>query len=1166
MEDWPNDEGPLSDVDDDAEAADLVAAASGDGTILKRVIFRLYGRAGRRARRRRRAEGRIAIAVNRAAAERYARAAAAVSVAAVSRPVEQAPTSSALLARVGAPDVDSRYASTVASSSRVGPSCCRGEALSPGGGDVVYGSLLERSSRKNGARAAQPDDDERRPPREAQRTMFDYLRSARHTRAAPSATAADDAVVVTILPAAERLPSATAYTSLRRSWRRLEHVPPAKFTPYLGPSDEAHAKADKIMRKNGWAPPEWNSDGSDASDPDTIHHDGHYRSLPSLTCRLAQRAGVQAVVEALGESPAVVSAMSSALGETVSFLTHVIQLIKRRAADHRRASAGRAARAKSRAAIERLTGGASLAVVLGTGAVREQVVSPSVGECVAQVGRLGHEDLHGHQAAAVALAVAATTAASDVLAAGLPPASRAWATREAALVRESHADNGALRADVAALRSVHAALRAPEGPAAVTLLPCMGALFSTDHVDRADAVASECAPAFDFYGTSREVFLRLLCRTCLRYTCRVHGTHTVEPSSSVPVARRDDACRGRDANARADPDRVAGVVPGEWRASFHAASSAHRERHRRRRVLSDSDGDADGVGAGSARSRAVAVSDSEGDADSVAAGSAPSRNVAVSDSDGDADSVAAGSAPCPGVGLGVEGVSAGHPAACENVVGSSRGVLDRLCGGIDSLVVNDEDDHVPDSDVPVFARPSVSDGRRGGRAGILHASIAAAASGCAECRHDARVKAAMTYEKPTVDDWSDAQVALLHLGADIVGDGDTCLLARFVPGKTCRGVADYIAGAGWTGRGMSHVQPPDEDVDVDAAARDSSTPVTGAGAAFARGLQQTHTRPASPPLSLGAFSSPGRTTNGSSQEDPDAPDKVHDFMPCFHVGACTAERCRCARAGLSCEKSCWCALGCRAAAGRSASSAGTSLALIDAAPASASRHCDRRTWCACVPPSRCATDECPCFSVDRECDPDACLTCGAHWNPDTGVDGLPTPPGQAGPSAGVPPLRGAGLLIEADVASDGMAAGEAVGRRRCRNVQLQVGARVRCVLGRSGAHGLGVFAAEPAAAGDFVGEYVGELLSNGEAHARGRVYDAMGVSFLYSVTKTVNIDAKYKGNRTKFINHRRKELANVEAKLLNVSGQIRVGLFARAPLAPGEELFFDYGYDVPGWV
>jgi len=119
----------------------------------------------------------------------------------------------------------------------------------------------------------------------------------------------------------------------------------------------------------------------------------------------------------------------------------------------------------------------------------------------------------------------------------------------------------------------------------------------------------------------------------------------------------------------------------------------------------------------------------------------------------------------------------------------------------------------------------------------------------------------MTYEKSTVDNWSDAQVALLRLGADIVGDADNCLLARFVLGKTCRGDADYTAGARWSERGLSHVQPPHKDVNLDAAARDSSTLLTGAGAAAARGWQQTHTCLNSPPLSLGAFYSTARTTN-----------------------------------------------------------------------------------------------------------------------------------------------------------------------------------------------------------------------------------------------------------------------------------------------------------------
>jgi len=905
---------------------------------------------------------------------------------------------------------------------------------------------------------------------------------------------------------------------LATAWARA----PCQVQTVLGLSDEAHATSQEIMRKNGWEPPEWNSDGSDVSDPDTVHHDALYRSLPSRTFRLAQRAGVRAVVEALGDSPVVVSAMSNALGETVSFLTHVVRLIKRRAADHRRASTTRAARATTRAAIKRLTGGASLAVILGTGAVREQVFSSSVGECVAQVGCVGDEDIHDHPDPAVACTVVAIAAASDALAAGVPPASRAWATREAELLRESHADNDALRADVGALRAVHAALRDPEGPATATGMHCLGVLLSQDNVDRTDAVYPECQPALDSCGPSREVVMRLLCRTCLRYTCRVHGTHTEKPSSSLPFPRRAEDSRGLHASVREDPDWVRAVVPVEKRAAFHAASSTHREWYRRVRALDDDDGDVDCV-----------------------------KN---------------SSCVSPAVRRGVDVVSVGHPVAFGNDGDSARGVLERLCGGIDSLSVNDRAEHAPDSDVPVFARPSVSDDRRGRLGRTLHASIATAASGCVECRHDARVKAAMTFDYSTVDDWSDAQVALLYLGAAIVGEEDTCLLARFVPGKTCRAVSVYTAAAGWNGRRMSLVQPPDADVDVDAAARDSCTPETGTVAADVRGSLSAHTRPASPPLSLGGFFSSGRTTDVNSQEDPNAPDKVHDFLPCFHVGACTVERCRCATAELSREKSCWCARDCQAAAGRSASSMATSLALIDRAPASETRHCDRRTWCACVPPSRCATDECPCFSADRECDPDACVTCGAHWHPDTIVNKLPEPSGQTRPRDGVRPLRGDGLLTEADAGSGGMAAGEVVGRRRCRNVQLQVGTGVRCVLGRSGAHGLGVFAAERAAVGDFVGEYVGELVSNGEAHARGRVYDAMGVSLLYSITKTVNIDAKYQGNRMKFINHRQKELANVEAKLLNVIGDIRVDLFAQATLAPGDELFFDYGYDVPGWV
>jgi len=52
---------------------------------------------------------------------------------------------------------------------------------------------------------------------------------------------------------------------------------------------------------------------------------------------------------------------------------------------------------------------------------------------------------------------------------------------------------------------------------------------------------------------------------------------------------------------------------------------------------------------------------------------------------------------------------------------------------------------------------------------------------------------------------------------------------------------------------------------------------------------------------------------------------------------------------------------------------------------------------------------------------------------------------------------------------------------------MQVGLRLRLVLGRSDAHGLGVIPAERAVKGDFVVECVGEMVPHDDAHTKGRV-------------------------------------------------------------------------------
>jgi len=124
---------------------------------------------------------------------------------------------------------------------------------------------------------------------------------------------------------------------------------------------------------------------------------------------------------------------------------------------------------------------------------------------------------------------------------------------------------------------------------------------------------------------------------------------------------------------------------------------------------------------------------------------------------------------------------------------------------------------------------------------------------------------------------------------------------------------------------------------------------------------------------------------------------------------------------------------------------------------------------------------------------------------------------------------------------------------------------VRLVLGVSLAHGLGVFVTEAAVAGDFVGEYVGELVSTAEGHRRGRTYDAVGVSYLATLSQTIIVDATRVGSRTKFTDHSF-DSPNLQMKLLRIGRTIHAALFAARDLSAREEVFFDYGYARDSWV
>ena len=450
-----------------------------------------------------------------------------------------------------------------------------------------------------------------------------------------------------------------------------------------------------------------------------------------------------------------------------------------------------------------------------------------------------------------------------------------------------------------------------------------------------------------------------------------------------------------------------------------------------------------------------------------------------------------------------------------------------------------------DFDAQGSASVGGSDGGRARRARAMHAAIRVAAGPCRDCRLDLRSRAAVFVHGCRTEVWTVEDVELLRAAVRIFGPFDTCRMARFVPNSTCRRVAEYLVDWDWPGA-----------------------------------WREEPTTPRPPPRRDAPLSYPPvPSLPNNSQES--VVKKSPPFIPCWHVGPCTRSSCQCVANDVPCEKQCGCARTRWASrvpvvleAGEAAS---TSIPADGCAPTDGSLFCSRRISCSCPSPSRCETDACPCYAADRECDPDACMMCGAHLHPASDVDGLTTgsvaaesPMARSTAAAtgaywrlmrsprptdlGVMPERGGG----ASPNSPPMV-------RRCRNIQVQVGARVRLVLGVSRAHGLGVFVAEAAGAGDFVGEYVGELVSAAEGHRRGRAYDAVGVSYLATLSQTTIVDATRVGSRTKFINHSSNS-PNLEMKLLSIGGTIRAALFAARDLSAGEEVFFDYGYALDSWV
>ncbi|GAB7541479.1 SET domain-containing protein [Cupriavidus sp. CuC1] len=112
----------------------------------------------------------------------------------------------------------------------------------------------------------------------------------------------------------------------------------------------------------------------------------------------------------------------------------------------------------------------------------------------------------------------------------------------------------------------------------------------------------------------------------------------------------------------------------------------------------------------------------------------------------------------------------------------------------------------------------------------------------------------------------------------------------------------------------------------------------------------------------------------------------------------------------------------------------------------------------------------------------------------------------------------------------------------------------RVEVRRSGVHGKGVYANAPIAEGERIIEYKGEHISWKEALKR-HPHDPADPNhtFYFSLEDGNVIDAKFGGNRARWINHAC--APNCEAR----EKKGRVFIHALRDIAGGEELFYDYG-------
>lgn len=117
-------------------------------------------------------------------------------------------------------------------------------------------------------------------------------------------------------------------------------------------------------------------------------------------------------------------------------------------------------------------------------------------------------------------------------------------------------------------------------------------------------------------------------------------------------------------------------------------------------------------------------------------------------------------------------------------------------------------------------------------------------------------------------------------------------------------------------------------------------------------------------------------------------------------------------------------------------------------------------------------------------------------------------------------------------------------------------------IGPSAIHQQGLFATCDIKAGTEIVQYFGEKISKEESSRRALEWEAQareadkGVVYIFELDENWDLDGRVSDNPARYMNHS----CDGNCEAINYDGEI--WLVARRTIAEGEELLFDYGYDM----